>query len=379
LRGESPRETIDLGEMVLMPGLINAHCHLDYTNMAGHFLPQKVFIDWLKLITVTKAGWNESDYAASWQNGAQMLLRTGTTMVGDIEAVPQLLPAMWQATPLRVFSFFEMIGITSRRPARAILQKAIDKIHSLKASRFRAGLSPHAPYTTLPELLSLTSAAARSQQWRVCTHLSESKLEYEMFTHGEGLMFDWLRRSGRDMSDCGNRSPAQHLERCGLLNDRLLAVHVNYLGNSDAALLGRRKVSVAHCPRSHAYFHQGPFPLRKLARAGVNLCLGTDSLASVLKTRRETIELNMFEEMRVLAHREPGLSPRSIVRMATINGARALGMQDQVGELAPGAFADLIALPLPAAAGDVWEKVLNYSGSVAASMIGGKWVIPNKT
>jgi cytosine/adenosine deaminase-related metal-dependent hydrolase len=308
-----------------------------------------------------------------------MLLRTGTTTVGDIEAVPQLLPAMWQTTPLRVLSFFEMIGITPRRTARAILQEAIDKIHSLKASRFCAGLSPHAPYTTLPELLSLTAAAARRQRWRVCTHLAESALELEMFAHGRGVMFDWLRRSGRDMSDCGKHSPAQHLERCGLLDERLLAVHVNHLGDSDAALLGRRKVNVAHCPRSHAYFHQGPFPLRKLARAGVNICLGTDSLASVLKTRRESIELNMFEEMRVLARREPRLPPRSIIRMATINGARALGMQGRVGELAPGTFADLIALPLTATTGDVWEKVLDYSGSVAASMIGGKWAIPLRT
>jgi aminodeoxyfutalosine deaminase len=140
-------------------------------------------------------------------------------------------------------------------------------------------------------------------------------------------------------------------------------------------LLGRRKVHVVHCPRSHAYFRQDPFPIHQLARAGVNICLGTDSLASVTKVRREHIELNLFEEMRALAGREPGLSPRSILRMATINGARALGMEERIGELTPGAFADLIAMPLGTKHGNVWEQVLEHSGPVAASMIGGKWAL----
>jgi len=91
LSAHNRRQTIDLGEAVLMPGLVNAHCHLDYTDMAGQFPPPKVFSDWLKLITETKAGWSYSDYAQSWLNGARMLVRTGTTSVADIEAVPELL------------------------------------------------------------------------------------------------------------------------------------------------------------------------------------------------------------------------------------------------------------------------------------------------
>src|SRR5690349_9839517 len=95
---------LDLGEVILMPGLINAHCHLDYTDMAGHFQAPKIFTDWLKLITSTKAGWDLADFSQSWRRGAEMLVQTGTTAVADIEAVPQLLPDMWAATPLRVFS-----------------------------------------------------------------------------------------------------------------------------------------------------------------------------------------------------------------------------------------------------------------------------------
>src|ERR1041384_173054 len=87
--------TVDLGDAVLLPGLVNAHCHLDYTDMAGQFHPPKVFTDWLKLITSTKAEWDLSDYSNSWRTGAQMLLSTGTTTVADIEVVPQLLPDVW--------------------------------------------------------------------------------------------------------------------------------------------------------------------------------------------------------------------------------------------------------------------------------------------
>jgi aminodeoxyfutalosine deaminase len=369
------KQTLDLGNAVVMPGLINAHCHLDYTNMAGQLPPPKVFSDWLKLITETKAGWSYSDYAESWPNGARMLVRNGTTSVADIEAVPELLPKVWGETPLRVFSFLEMIGIKCSRQPRAILQEAVERIDSLKSFRGRAGLSPHAPYSTVPELLRLSAQTARRRQWRLTTHLAESELEFEMFARGRGEMFDWLQRSGRDMSDCGLGSPVQHLDRCGALSGRLLAVHVNYLGREDAALLGKRRVHVVHCPRCHFYFHHDPFPLRRLAEAGVNVCLGTDSLASVYKTRRQNVELSLFEEMRALARNEPSLSARKIVRMATLNGARALGLGGQIGELSEGSFADLVALPFVGKIADIYDSVLHHQGAVAASMIDGRWAI----
>jgi aminodeoxyfutalosine deaminase len=369
------RQTLDLGDRVLMPGLVNAHCHLDYTDMAGQFLPPRVFSDWLKLITVAKAGWSYSDYAASWLQGARMLVRTGTTSVVDIEAVPELLPEVRRSTPLRVFSFLEMIGIRGDRRPHAIIQEAVARIEALEICRGGAGLSPHAPYSTLPELLRLSAEITRRRKWRLTTHVAESALEFEMFTHGRGQMFNWMQRSGRDMSDCGLGSPVRHLERCGALSERLLAAHVNYLAKGDAALLGKRKVSVVHCPRGHRYFSHDPFPLHPLARAGVNLCLGTDSLASIHKPRRQSVELNLFEEMQALAKTEPSLAPRKIVRMATLNGARALGLGGQLGEVAEGCFADLVALPFAGKVADTHDGVLHHTGEVAASMIDGQWVI----
>ena len=373
LSGVNDRQIIELGDAILLPGLVNAHCHLDYTDMAGQFPPPRFFTEWLKLITATKAGWAYSDFATSWIHGAQMLLRTGTTTVADIEAVPQLLPEAWDSTPLRVVSFLEMIGMTNRRPPRQVLEEAESKIRGLRHKRCFVGLSPHAPYSTVSDLLHLTASAARRRRLLLCTHVAESAPEFALFARGEGEMFDWLQRSGRDMSDCRLGSPVEHLERCGFLGVNLLATHANYLGPRDAALLGKRRVTVVHCPRSHDYFRHEPFPLRRLAREGVNLCLGTDSLASVRAGRGRVVELSMFEEMRTLARREPTLSAKTILNMATLNGARALGMQGQIGEIVPGAFADLIALPAPAARTNIYDAVLHHPGPVVASMINGQW------
>src|SRR5581483_1013753 len=298
------------------------------------------------------------------------------TTVADIEAVPQLLPQIWDSTPLRILSFLEMIGITSRRPPDRVLQEALDKIQTLPHQRCLGGLSPHAPYSTVPALLEQSAEVARRRGWLLCTHVAESKPEFLMFTKARGDMFEWLQRSGREMSDCGLGSPVKHLERCGVLRRNLLATHVNYLARGDAALLARRKVSVVHCPRSHAYFDHESFPLRRLYRAGVNVCLGTDSLASVIKTRRQDLELDMLAEMRVLADRQSWLSPKTILRMATVAGALALARGGVIGQLSPGALADIVALPGPDTPKQAAEAVLEHRGRVAATMIEGAWVIP---
>jgi cytosine/adenosine deaminase-related metal-dependent hydrolase len=358
-----------------MPGLINAHCHLDYTHMAGQLSAPRRFIDWLKLITTTKAQWTTAEYRASWLSGAQMLVRTGTTTVADIEAVPQLLPEVWDATPLRVISFLEMIGITKRRLPDTVLQETLDRISMLSHSRSSIGLSPHAPYSTVPRLLERSAEVANRKGWLISTHVAESEAEFNMFAHGQGDMFDWLQRSGREMSDCGSGSPVQYLRRCGALNKNLVAIHLNYLARGDAALLARNRVSVVHCPRSHAYFGHEPFPMRRLLRAGVNVCLGTDSLASVIKTRRQPIELDMLAEMRSLADRHPWLSPKTLVRLSTLNSARALHRNSRLGQLSPGAMADLVALRTSVKPSRIFDAVLEHRGHVAASMIGGRWAV----
>src|SRR5438552_8816168 len=125
LRSGAGEPAIDLGESLLLPGLVNAHCHLDYTDLDGEIAPTKLFTDWIKTITTAKAGRIYADFAQSWVRGAQILLRTGTTTVADIEAVPELLPEVWQATPLRVFSFLEMLLVKSQFTPKQLVEAAV--------------------------------------------------------------------------------------------------------------------------------------------------------------------------------------------------------------------------------------------------------------
>jgi cytosine/adenosine deaminase-related metal-dependent hydrolase len=362
----------DLGEVALLPGLVNAHCHLDYTHMAGCLAPPKYFPDWIKAILALKAQWSYTEYAQSWLAGARMLQRTGTTTVGDIEAVPELLPEAWQSTPLRMLSLLEMTGTRARRPAGEILAEAEGTMDRATATGKTTGLSPHALYSTSPELVSLAARAARRRDCVLCTHVAESHDEFEMFAHARGPFYDWLKRQ-RDMSDCGARTPVEQLRHLGALSPRFLAVHVNYFTAADAALLAESESSVVHCPRSHTYFQHQRFDLEQLTAAGVNVCLGTDSLASMLKERGKKPQLNLFAEMAELARSHPEVPPETILRMATLNGARALGMAGQVGELAPGALADIIAVPCPSNGDAALETLVHDCPSVTAGMIDGAW------
>ncbi|MFO1498092.1 MAG: amidohydrolase family protein [Verrucomicrobiota bacterium] len=365
---------LDLGDVMLLPGLINAHCHLDYTDMAGQIPPPRSFSEWIKAMLALKAHQSYSDYALAWLRGAKMLATHGTTTVVDIEAVPELLPEVSSATPLRVCSLLEMTGLRSRRTPAQILQATTATLTTLARQGCWVGLSPHAPYSTTPELLRLVGLSMRARDWLLAIHLSESAEEFEMFSSRRGRMFTWLGQQ-RDMADCGLGSPVQCLQRQGLLGPNLLAIHVNYLAPGDAELLANGGVHVVHCPRSRAYFSHTPFPRAVLQHAGVNLCLGTDSLATIRRTSRAKPELDLFAEMRALSDHDPDLSPENIVRMATVNPARALQRSGALGQLSPGARADLIAIPLAGRTVDFYTSVIAHTGPVSAMMIDGQWVL----
>jgi cytosine/adenosine deaminase-related metal-dependent hydrolase len=241
-------------------------------------------------------------------------------------------------------------------------------------SHTRVGLSPHAPYTTTTAVLQQATAIAREKCWPLTTHVAESEEEFEMFMYRTGPLFDWLK-SQRDMSDCGRGSPVHYLEKIGYLKKNLLAAHVNYVWRDDAATLARRRVSVVHCPLSHDYFRHLRFPGAELRSAGVNICLGTDSLATVRKRNAQAPELNMFREMQAFAADAPDIPPSTILKMATVNGAHALGRKGRFGELTSAASADLIVLPFTGSFPDVYESILHHSGDVLASMIEGQWAL----
>ena len=194
-----------------------------------------------------------------------------------------------------------------------------------------------------------------------------------MFRAAAGPMYDWLKTQ-RDMSDCGQGSPVQHLARCNYLSDRLIAVHANYLDIDDIQLLARHGVHVVHCPRSHAYFGHKPFAYGALAAAGINISLGTDSLASVKKERNRPLELDLFAEMCAFAAEYPEASPAQIARMVTINPAHALGRPGELGELSPNALADMIAIAYTGSIDDACDALFESKPKIVATMINGVMV-----
>ena len=307
----------DLGEVVLMPGLVNAHCHLDYTGMAGMMSPPAsslVFPDWIKSILSLKAHWSYTEFAASWLKGAKQLLDSGCTTVLDIEAAPELLPEAWNSTPLRVSSFLELTGVRSGHAPERIIQDGIAQMARIgRTDRCGTALSPHALYSTPPALLRLLP-----ENLPFAMHVAESEAEWEMYQNARGPLYDWLKTQ-RPMDDCGGRAPVQRANELGLLKPNLFAIHCNYLAPGDAELLAKNGVSVVHCPRSHAYFKHAPFPYEELRGAGVNILLGTDSLASVRAEKNRPVTLDLWDEMRVFAAANPTMPPDQIVAMATGN------------------------------------------------------------
>lgn len=362
----------DLGDVAVFPGLINAHCHLDYTAMTGLLTPPREFPDWIKGILTLKSQWTDSEFEASWLLGARQQLQTGTTTVANIETRAHQLAGLRASTPLRVFSFLEMTGIRSGHEPERILAEAMDVLKSLPPNRGGVGLSPHAPYSTSPELLRAVATIARQEGWRVTCHVAESEPEFDMFMYRRGSLFSWLENQ-RPHGDCGLGSPLQHVHRHGLLDSPLLAVHVNCLWGDDAWRLAARGASVVHCPRSHAYFGHPRFQREVLTEAGVPICIGTDSLASTKATREGPPILSLIDELRTLAADDPGLSPRRMLAEVTVNPARALGLKSVMGELRTGALADVLVIPHAGPVATVEEALIQHRGPVTATMIGGRW------
>ncbi len=373
-RPSAPGETVlDLGECALLPGLINAHCHLDYTHMAGMIPAMKAFSDWIKAIIAIKSTWSYTEFAESWVAGAHQLEATGTTTVVDIESVPELLPEAWDATPVRVWSCIELINVRSPEAGPAMVQQALDQADSLKHPRNRCGLSPHALYTTTDSLLQAARQAANQKPCLLTTHLAESREEWDLYQSASGPLHEWLS-SQRDLGHAGTGSPTSVLKGLGYLDGPMLAAHVNHLGPDDPALLAQGPTSVAHCPRSHDYFGHAPFPWARLEQTGVNLTLGTDSLASMTARRNNPPTLSLFAEMQCLSQQPDAPPPETILRWATLNGARALGQSGELGELSPGAQADWIAIPHAGPRESLFESIIQFNASVHASMIEGAWV-----
>jgi cytosine/adenosine deaminase-related metal-dependent hydrolase len=360
-------EILDLGEMVLMPGLINAHCHLDYMMMRHAIAPPKSFTAWVQRINAIKRSLDSADYLAAIERGFVELRRWGTTTVCNIEAFPELMMKLGPS-PIRTWWFYEMIDIRHRITTDDVVAGALSFFQHRANSLDSFGLSPHAPYTASISLYQLANACATSFTMPLTTHVAESREELDMFRSGTGALFNFMNSLKRPMHDCKHNTPFGHLWKSGAIHSGWLLAHMNELIEEDFQLLASvprgAAPSVVHCPGSHRYFAHSEFHYRRLHDLGVNICIGTDSLASAES-------LSLLEELRHLKDAEPWLSGEQLLRTVTINPARALGRRGTLGKIEPGALADLIGLPTTSTR-DLCEQVIAFAEPVPWMMVDGK-------
>ena len=368
--GEAVR---DLGEQALLPGLINAHCHLDYTSLRHAINPQRSFTAWISRINALKRQMTDEDYLAAIAEGFEELRAWGTTTVCNLEAFPELLPKL-PPPPIRTWWFLELIDIRSRAPSEALLEGALSFFEEHEGWLGGFGLNPHAPYTASPELFRLCSECAERFGMPLTTHIAESAEEEAMFRRGEGEMFAFLQGLGRRMDDCGARSSFSNAVASGLIGPGWLLAHANELDEEDFALIAARPGDwhVVHCPRSHAFFRHRPFPWRQLEEAGVTISLGTDSLAS-------NDSLSLFAELQAAQKAIPGVTSETLVRTVTTHPARALRKSGELGALLPGAHADLIALPFAGTLPEVYEAIIAHRSPMEWMMLDGKILSPSSS
>lgn len=358
-------EVLDLGEQILLPGLINAHCHLDYTMLRDKIGPQRSFADWIVAINAAKAALSEIDYVEAITAGLAEARQYGTTTLLNLEAFLELLPRL-PCPPLRVWWCAEMIDVRKPVDAREVFERLRGAFYSHPDWLGGIGLAPHALYTASSQLYRDASEIARNEGVPFTTHLAESSEEMQMFRDARGPAFDFLKSIGRPMADCGRETPLSLVIRQQAITQDWIAAHLNELGEGDFELLARApKFHIVHCPRSHRFFGHAPFAFQQLRNLGFNICLGTDSLAS-------NSSLSLFAEMRELQRKETGLAPRDLVEMVTIHAAAAISEKSTLGQISAGFHADMIAIPCEAARPNLFEQIVAFEQTVSWTMVNGQ-------
>ena len=331
---------IDLGNVAIVPGFVNAHTHLEFSDLErplgepGEPLPK-----WIRRVIAYRRD-QAPDPALAIQRGLHESLASGTTTLGDI-FTSGWLPSM-RPVP-NVVLFRELLGLG---PEQVAPLEGLAEAHLLDAwdeDRILPGLSPHAPYSVHGELLVLASVLAAKYDVPLAMHLAESAEEIELLATGLGPFRELLEELHvwqDDVIPIGT-GPIDFL-RALVDVRRALIVHGNYLDDEAIKFLAeyRHRFAVVYCPRTHAYFKHAPYPLHAMWSAGVTMCVGTDSRAS-------NPDLSLFEELRFIVEHHPQIAPREVLRFATFNGAQMLGDATEFGVLQPGAYANFAMIGLP--------------------------------
>lgn len=362
-------------DAVLMPGLVNAHTHLELTNFPTWLADSSIdrpfnsFVDWILQVIHVKRQIDPDELGKSLLEGFRLSIENGTTMVGDILSERQLIP-LYKNSQVSGRVFLEFIGQDQARYKP--LLDSIDHDIGLLPGHFLPGISPHAPFTVSAALLQSLLSAARTIKVPLAIHLSESTEERSFYHDTTGSIAEILY----PFAGWGECLPASMvttstgwLDLYSAISADLLAVHGVQLSSADIRLLKKKRASVVLAPRSNHKLAVGKAPVKALLQAGIPLSLGTDSLAS-------NDSLSLWDEMRFLLDAFPqSFSPLDAVRLATIGGARAIQRDHEAGTLEPGKLADFIIMETgnKATAENICEQLIGDS-KVHGVWIGGEKV-----
>jgi cytosine/adenosine deaminase-related metal-dependent hydrolase len=366
-----PREelgdSVHYDEAVILPGFVNAHTHLEYEVYTG-FGDGLGFADWIGLHVQRKARIDLADMEASARLGAFNCLRSGITTVGDCSFSGASAMACADLG-LRATVYLEVFG-EDETPIRERFEPMRERLEDLPSDVVRIGVSPHAPYTCTIDLYR----ACAELDLPVATHLAESAAETEFLRAGTGEWQSFAEMLVRPPGTTGIRALAE----AGLLDANVIAAHCVEVDEEEIGLLAEHDVAVAHCPRSNGILGCGVAPLSALREAGIRVCIATDSPAS-------TPSFDMFDEMRTAIvgarareGRPNALTATDAIELATLGGARALGIEHEVGSIVPGKKADLTVLSLAETSFIPWEDPVTgavLGGSphgVVATLVSGK-------
>jgi len=333
---------LDLGDVALLPGLVNCHTHLELPGPPIE-APGDSFARWLIAVIQRRQQMPLAAQETQAETNARALLASGTTAVGEVSSTGQSLAPLLRVG-LRGVLYREVLGLAPGE-ASSRAQAARSDLERLgqatRGSLFRIGLSPHSPYGLSEELFAECRALVRAAALPCCIHTAESPDEVVLVCRGDGPLPDLLYPAVGQAPPPRRRArtPVSYLEALGLLEGGPLLIHAVHVDGEDRRRMAARGVRVAHCPRSNARQSDAVAPVSAFLREGIPVGLGTDSLASAPT-------LDLWDEMRAaLAIHGGRLRPAEVLEMATLGGARALGLADQAGSLQVGKRADLVAVP----------------------------------
>lgn len=333
------RVDLILDGFAIVPGLVNAHTHLDLTGAAGRTPPDPhaPFPDWLRRVIDYRRSCSASQILRDYANGLEQSWRAGVTLLADITAgVPDPEQDIGGQSVPNALPFRELIGLTHQRAEQAALAAEQWLSRPGLVPQY-SGLSPHAPYSVRQSLLATAGQLCRRQHHPLAIHIAESPEEMELLECRRGPMVPFLTDLGVFDPDGLVPSVEAAIELVDVGQPKLY-IHGNQLSPTTSF---PPNSALVYCPRTHAAFwpnHTHPF--REFLDAGCLVAMGTDSLAS-------NPDLDLLAEARFVAQRYPELPGATLLAMITLNGAKALGLEDAYGVLAPSSLANLVAVPIP--------------------------------